>query len=81
MPRLKTKEPTNFTPAKGRTLSTFVDFLLCAGQSYKYTATLGYSPLPLNLVQGGLLQSDNIAGHIAGPNLHFAGRLRQPDVH
>ena len=36
--------------------------MLCAGQSYKYTTTLGYSPLPLNLVQGGLLQSDHIPG-------------------
>jgi ABC-type phosphate transport system substrate-binding protein len=70
VPRLKTTEPRNFTTSKGHTLSTFVDFLLCAGQSYKYTATLGYSPLPLNLVQGGLLQSDNIPGHIAGPNLN-----------
>ena len=69
VPRLRTREPVNFTTGQGKTLSTFVDFLLCAGQSYQFTATLGYSPLPLNLVQGGLLQSDNIPGHIAGPNL------------
>ena len=32
-------------------------------------AALGYSPLPLNLVKGGLLQASKIPGAIPGPNL------------
>jgi ABC-type phosphate transport system substrate-binding protein len=70
VPRAKTQEPKNFTPQQGRTLSTLTDFMLCAGQSYNYTRNLGYSPLPLNLVQGGLLQADHIPGAIGGPNLN-----------
>ena len=66
VPRAGTHQPTNFTPAKGKTLSTFVDYFLCAGQ--KEVAALGYSPLPLNLVQGGLLQNSKIPGAVAGPN-------------
>jgi phosphate ABC transporter phosphate-binding protein len=67
VPRKGTHQPTNFSPAKGKSLSTFVDYFLCAGQ--KEVAALGYSPLPLNLVKGGLLQSSNIPGAIPGPNL------------
>ncbi len=65
-PRTGSTEPTNFSPAKGATLSTFVNFLLCAGQ--QQMAPLGYSPLPLNLVKGGLLQVNRIPGHVATPN-------------
>jgi len=65
-PRTGTKAPPNFTSAKGRTLSTFVNFLLCGGQ--QQMAALGYSPLPLNLVKGGLLQVDHMPGHVATPN-------------
>ncbi|MGN6792492.1 MAG: substrate-binding domain-containing protein [Streptosporangiaceae bacterium] len=67
VPRTGTHEPTNFSNAKGKTLSTFVDYFLCGGQ--REVAALGYSPLPLNLVQGGLLQSSKIPGAIPGPNL------------
>lgn len=66
VPKLGTKAPPTFSDAKGKTLSTFIDFFLCGGQ--RQVAPLGYSPLPKNLVQGGLLQSDKIPGHIAGPN-------------
>jgi ABC-type phosphate transport system substrate-binding protein len=60
--------PEFASPAgKGRSLSTFIDYFLCGGQAH--VAELGYSPLPLNLVQGGLLQTDFIPGHINGPNL------------
>jgi ABC-type phosphate transport system substrate-binding protein len=67
VPREATAQPPRFNNQKGVTLSTFTDYLLCAGQ--QDLAQLGYSPLPLNLVQGGLLQADHIPGHIAGPNL------------
>jgi ABC-type phosphate transport system substrate-binding protein len=66
VPRSGGKQPPNFTGSKGATLSKFIDFFLCAGQ--KQAAPLGYSPLPLNLVKGGLLQASDIPGHVAGPN-------------
>ncbi|HUC57862.1 MAG TPA: phosphate ABC transporter substrate-binding protein PstS [Streptosporangiaceae bacterium] len=68
VPREGTAEPPRFSTQKGATLSTFTDYMLCAGQ--QDLAQLGYSPLPLNLVKGGLLQADHIPGHIAGPNLN-----------
>ncbi len=67
VPRDSGKEPPRFSDAKGVTLSTFANYMLCAGQ--QDLAQLGYSPLPLNLVQGGLLQTDHIPGHVTGPNL------------
>jgi ABC-type phosphate transport system substrate-binding protein len=67
VPRLKTHVPTNFTPAAGKTLSTYIDYFLCAGQ--RYSAELGYSPLPLNLVQGGLAQAAKIPGGVPEPNI------------
>jgi len=63
VPRQGTHLPTNFSAAKGKTLSTFINYLLCAGQ--REVAALGYSPLPLNLVKGGLLQVDKIPGHVS----------------
>jgi ABC-type phosphate transport system substrate-binding protein len=78
VPRLGTVQPQNLPSGYGATLSTFVDFLLCGGQDYKYTATLGYSPLPLNLVQGGIRQADQIPGHIAGPNLSTLAGCANP---
>jgi ABC-type phosphate transport system substrate-binding protein len=66
-PRAPTPPPFFTSPAgKGATLSTYIDFMLCAGQ--QQMAQLGYSPLPLNLVQGGLLQASQIPGHVPGPN-------------
>ncbi|HEX6932834.1 MAG TPA: hypothetical protein VF162_11870, partial [Streptosporangiaceae bacterium] len=76
VPRAGTHEPTNFTPAKGKTLSTFIDYFLCGGQ--REVAALGYSPLPLNLVQGGLLQSSKIPGAIPGPNLTTLAGCNNP---
>jgi ABC-type phosphate transport system substrate-binding protein len=67
VPRSGTQVPSNFSPGDGRTLSTYIDYFLCAGQ--QYAADLGYSPLPLNLVTGGLLQSSKIPGAIPPPSL------------
>jgi len=66
VPRAGTHLPTNFSTSKGKSLSTYIDYFLCAGQ--RESAALGYSPLPLNLVQGGLLQSSKIPGAIPGPS-------------
>ena len=66
VPRLGTRLPTNFTRAKGRTLSTLLAFALCAGQ--QHISQVGYAPLPVNLVRGGLLQVANIPGHVRVPS-------------
>jgi ABC-type phosphate transport system substrate-binding protein len=71
VPREHTQLPTNFTPAKGKSLSTYINYFLCGGQ--KEVAALGYSPLPLNLVQGGLIQNGHIPGHVPIPNLNSIG--------
>jgi ABC-type phosphate transport system substrate-binding protein len=67
VPRSGTKVSGNFSDADGDTLSTYINYFLCAGQ--QYSAELGYSPLPLNLVQGGLNQAAKIPGAVAEPSL------------
>jgi ABC-type phosphate transport system substrate-binding protein len=67
VPRSGTHLLAGFTSADGDTLSTYIDYFLCAGQ--QYSAELGYSPLPLNLVEGGLLQASMIPGHVPTPSL------------
>jgi phosphate transport system substrate-binding protein len=53
-----------FTAEKGATLSTFADYMLCEGQ--QQAATLGYSPLPMNLVLAGFDQIKRIPGAASG---------------
>jgi ABC-type phosphate transport system substrate-binding protein len=65
VPRMGTRLPTNFTKARGRTLSTFLIFALCSGQ--QQVSSFGYAPLSKNLVKGGLLQVANIPGHVSVP--------------
>lgn len=50
----------NFTLDKGRTLSEFAYYFLCEGQ--QQADALGYSPLPINLVQAGVDQVNQIPG-------------------
>jgi ABC-type phosphate transport system substrate-binding protein len=78
VPRSGTAEPTNFTNAKGATLSTWVNFLLCGGQ--KQMPQLGYSPLPKNLVQGGLVQDGKIPGHVAIPTIAALEKCQNPTM-
>ena len=49
-----------FTADKGKTLGAFADYMLCEGQ--QQATALGYSPLPLNLVQAGFAQIKRIPG-------------------
>jgi phosphate ABC transporter phosphate-binding protein len=49
-----------FTENKGRTLAAFTDYFLCEGQ--QQADVLGYSALPINLVQAGLDQVLKIPG-------------------
>ena len=49
-----------FTKAKGGTLGAFGKYLLCEGQ--QQAGDLGYSPLPMNLVEAGFTQVKRIPG-------------------
>ncbi|HET9256394.1 MAG TPA: phosphate ABC transporter substrate-binding protein PstS [Pseudonocardiaceae bacterium] len=55
-----TSAGSNFTEEKGRTLSEFAAYFLCEGQ--QQADLLGYSPLPINLVQAGADQINEIPG-------------------
>lgn len=50
----------NFSTDKGRTLSEFAYYSLCEGQ--QQAAALGYTPLPVNLVQTAVDQVNQIPG-------------------
>ena len=78
VPREGTPPPTNFTNAKGATLSTWINFMLCGGQHQM--AQLGYSPLPKNLVQGGLIQNAKIPGHVAVPPINHLTNCNNPTM-
>jgi len=78
VPREGTQPPTNFTNPKGATLSTWINFMLCGGQHQM--AQLGYSPLPKNLVQGGLIQNANIPGHVAVPPINHLTNCNNPTM-
>ncbi|MGW3633387.1 phosphate ABC transporter substrate-binding protein PstS [Streptomyces sp. NPDC005122] len=58
-----TKEEMGFTKAKGVTLSAFDNYFLCEGQ--QLADRLGYSPLPINLVQAAMEQVRRIPGAVA----------------
>jgi phosphate ABC transporter phosphate-binding protein len=58
--------PPLFNTAKGATLSSWLNFVLCHGQ--KEITDLGYSSLPKNLVVGGFEQVDHMPGHVATPD-------------
>jgi phosphate ABC transporter phosphate-binding protein len=57
---LPTSGEAGFSPDKGRTLADFGAYFLCEGQ--QSAETLGYSPLPINLVQAGQDQIKKIPG-------------------
>ena len=52
-----------FSAAKGTTLTSFADFALCQGQVPM--GQLGYSPLPINLVQAGFSQLAKVPGAVS----------------
>lgn len=57
---LPTTTDNNFTTTKGFTLGDFGKYLLCDGQSQ--VDALGYSALPINLVEAGFAQLQKIPG-------------------
>jgi ABC-type phosphate transport system substrate-binding protein len=58
--------PPIFNDAVGKSLSTYINFYLCQGQTQ--AGQLGYSPLPINLVKGAFLQVNKIPGTIGSPS-------------
>ncbi len=69
---------TNISPAKGAALSQFVLFLACQGQ--QSAGTLGYSPLPTNLVQADFNAIAKINGHVALPATIDANTCPNPYI-
>ncbi|MFF0199606.1 phosphate ABC transporter substrate-binding protein PstS [Streptomyces sp. NPDC005017] len=57
---IPTRAEQNFNPQKGKTLGAFAYYVLCEGQ--RKVDSLGYSPLPINLVQAGLDQVRKVPG-------------------
>ncbi len=57
---LPTKVGGQFNEAKGRTLGAFAYYAMC--QAQQQSASLGYSPLPINLVQASFDQIRKIPG-------------------
>ncbi|MEU9453909.1 phosphate ABC transporter substrate-binding protein PstS [Streptomyces sp. NPDC048277] len=57
---IPTRLESNFNTQKGKTLGAFAYYFLCQGQ--QHVDDLGYSPLPINLVQAGLNQVRKIPG-------------------
>jgi phosphate transport system substrate-binding protein len=68
----------NFNTEKGRTLSEFAYYFLCEGQ--QQADTLGYSPLPINLVQAGVDQVNQIPGATQKLNRNDLTRCHNPTV-
>jgi ABC-type phosphate transport system substrate-binding protein len=59
-------EPDSFfSNPKGVTLSTFINYILCPAQ--QTAQSLGYSPLPDIMVEGGFLQESKIPGAVVTP--------------
>ncbi|MFE6869921.1 substrate-binding domain-containing protein [Kitasatospora sp. NPDC057692] len=74
--------PPRFNDDKGNALSRFISYVLCAGQGK--ADELGYSPIPRNLVRGGILQTTHIPGNASPvdpntlancPNPTFTGEV------
>ncbi len=66
---IPTSTDSPFTADKGKTLGAFANYFLCEGQ--QQAEVLGYSPLPINLVQAGLEQVKLIPG-VGGTTVNIA---------
>jgi phosphate transport system substrate-binding protein len=67
---LPLKVQGTFTAAKGKTLGAFSYYFMCQGQ--QQAPQLGYSPLPINLVQAGFDQIRRIPG-VQTQNINIKG--------
>lgn len=71
--------PSRFNTDKGKTLSTWMNYVLCGAQ--QKAGALGYSPLPKNLVVGGFKQMKHVPGHVAIPNTDDLNGCNNPTYH
>jgi len=69
---------SNISPAKGAVLSAFILFLACQGQ--QSAGTLGYSPLPTNLVGFDFTGIEKINGHVPVPSAINAQTCPNPYI-
>jgi ABC-type phosphate transport system substrate-binding protein len=60
--------PPIFNDAKGKTLTTWLRYALCAGQ--RTAGHLGYAPLPASLIKAAFTQLSHVPGHISPPTPH-----------
>ncbi|MEU4088501.1 substrate-binding domain-containing protein [Streptomyces aureus] len=67
---LPLKVQGTFTQAKGKTLGAFSYYFMCQGQ--QQAPSLGYSPLPINLVKAGFDQIRRIPG-VQAQNINIRG--------
>ncbi|MFC7262607.1 substrate-binding domain-containing protein [Streptomyces lutosisoli] len=67
---LPLKVQGTFTKAKGKTLGAFSYYFMCQGQ--QQAPSLGYSPLPINLVKAGFEQIRRIPG-VQAQNINIKG--------
>jgi phosphate transport system substrate-binding protein len=67
---LPLKAQGTFTTAKGSTLGAFAYYFMCQGQ--QQAPSLGYSPLPINLVNAGFTQIRRIPG-VQAKNIDIKG--------
>jgi phosphate ABC transporter phosphate-binding protein len=73
-----TSPESHFTTEKGRTLSEFAAYFLCEGQ--QQADALGYSPLPITLVQSGVDQINQIPGSTRKLDRNNLARCNNPTV-
>ena len=73
---LPTKVGSSFSTAKGLTLAAFATYAMCQGQTE--SANLGYSPMPINLVEASFAQIAKIPG--ADVSDHQHPEVRQSDL-
>jgi phosphate transport system substrate-binding protein len=59
---LRTATTPNFSASKGKTMAAFSYYAMCQGQ--QESASLGYSPMPVNLVQASFAQIRKIPGAV-----------------
>lgn len=63
--------PPTWTDAKGVTMSSWMNYVLCKGQSE--INDIGYASLPENLVTGGFEQMDHVPGHVPSADVNTCG--------
>jgi ABC-type phosphate transport system substrate-binding protein len=71
--------PAGYDVGKGPTLSSWLNYVLCGAQAS--AGSLGYSPLPQNLVVGGFLQDSHIPGAVPTPDLNNLNNCNNPTYH